>query len=335
MNRIQARSPYFIQSTNGSTATLNLYVWSGSKLNSEPASPTYVLTKQHQNSKATFEISELLRDYIVNSFTGVYQSAVVNVKVELIDGLGTVSSYFLAVDGYNLYNEANNSLSTAEWLSSSDVLHFPETGTLTIPLSNDVTSIDWYNGGVVLKNDILNASGDNSLDNIQYSQYTIGTKPTHVTVNSSLGNITKNITYLDCSKYKTAKVTFINKFGVLKDLYLNAKSSEQLSVGNKEYKSNSFTYDNITDNNNSHQYSTYNTNGRKLVTLNSGFVSEQINSVYDSLYLSENIYLTIDNITYPVNLESKSFNYKTHLNNNLINYSLNLSYSFDYINNIK
>tara|TARA_R110002012_G_scaffold44251_4_gene118904 strand:+ start:63 stop:1070 length:1008 start_codon:yes stop_codon:yes gene_type:complete len=335
MNRIHARSPFFIQSTSGSTATLNLYVWSGSKLNSEPPSPTYVLTKQHQNTKATFEISELIRDYLNNSFSGTYQSAVVNVKATLIDGNGTNDTYYLAVDGYNLWNEANNTVNSEEWLSSSDILRFPETGTLTIPLSNDVTSIDWMNGGVVLKNDILNASGDNSLDNIQYSQYTIGTKPTHVIINSSLGNITKNISYLDCSKYDTAKVTFINKYGVLKDIYLNAKSSENLNVSNKEFKSNSFTYDNIADNNNSHLYSTYNTNGRKLVTLNSGFVSEQINPVYESLFLSENIYLTIDNNIYPVNLESKNFNYKTHLNDKLINYTLNLSYSFDYINNIK
>lgn len=335
MNRIHTRSPYFVQSTAGSSATLQVYVWNGSKLNAEPTVPTYTLTKNLENGKATFEISELITDYLINSFDGNYSSAVVNVKTTLIDGDGSNSVYYLAVDGYNLWNEANNTLNSDEWLSSSDILHFPETGTLTIPVSRDVTSIDWMDGGTVLQNDLLTASADVSTNNVYYSQYTIGTKPTHVVINSSLGNFTKNISYLDCSKYSVNKITFVNKYGVLKDLYLNAKSEESMSVTSKEFKSNSFTYDNITDTNNSHSYQSYNRNGRTNVTLNSGFVSEHINPVYESLFLSNNIWLTKDSNIYPVSLVDRSFKKLNHLNNKLINYTLNFSYSFDYINNIK
>ena len=39
--RIQARSPYFVQSTTGTTATLNIKIWTGDKINDKPAANTY------------------------------------------------------------------------------------------------------------------------------------------------------------------------------------------------------------------------------------------------------------------------------------------------------
>ena len=68
MSLIYSRSPFFIQSTSGSTATVSLYVWNGNSAD-VPTSAQYTLTKAHNSEgKATFEVSELIRDYVDQSF---------------------------------------------------------------------------------------------------------------------------------------------------------------------------------------------------------------------------------------------------------------------------
>ena len=52
-----------------SNSTLNLYCWTG-KYNDKPASPQYTITKTpiSGNNYVTFEVAELIRDYLDISF---------------------------------------------------------------------------------------------------------------------------------------------------------------------------------------------------------------------------------------------------------------------------
>ena len=63
------RSPFYFQSANGEQSTLEIRVWTGSST-AVPANATYTLSKEHNSAGyATYEISELIRDYITQDYT--------------------------------------------------------------------------------------------------------------------------------------------------------------------------------------------------------------------------------------------------------------------------
>jgi len=53
------------------------------------------------------------------------------------------------------------------------------------------------------------------------------------------------------------------------------------------------------------------------------------------MQLSEDCWIEIDSKTLPMNVSSSSLSYKTHLNDKLINYTIEVDFAFDTINNIR
>ena len=116
---INARSPYFIKYTAGSIAltevSLEIRIWNGLKT-SPPTSATYTITKtpleQVANNTITFEISELIRDYL---YTEYYNLAVDAVWVKLDatktfsdTSTSTETDTLLALDGFGYFEEGSN-----------------------------------------------------------------------------------------------------------------------------------------------------------------------------------------------------------------------------------
>lgn len=102
MRKLYTRSPIFVQSSTGTSAELSIKIWTGS-VATPPITDTYTLNKTHNsNGKATFEVSDLLSDYIEHSFTGTYKSAPVYVKFAIDETGGSEDEgvVLLAVDGY-------------------------------------------------------------------------------------------------------------------------------------------------------------------------------------------------------------------------------------------
>lgn len=339
MNRIQTRSPFFVQSSTGVTATLSLFIWVGAKT-APPGVAQYTLTKAHDSAGlATFEIAELSRDYIINNFTGSNDSAAVWVKYTLVDGAGTNSVTTLAVDGYNLWEEGNSVFNTDLWMSSSNEIRIPDAGVVRIPVAGDVNTVKWLSGVTELQSTIYNVVESSvSTDNVKYDSYDLDSNvllPNIIRLNNGVADVDYKIKYLDCSKWSTYKVTFLNKKGAWEDLYLNARNEENLQISKKEFKVNNFTANLYNGVNTVHNSISKNINAKRVIVLNSGFISENIVPSYESLFLSELAYITDSSRTYPVFLSDNKFEIQNHLNNKLINYKINFDYSFDYMNNIK
>ena len=76
--------------------------------------------------------------------------------------------------------------------------------------------------------------------------------------------------------------------------------------------------------------------GRTDLTLNSGFVDEEMNEIFTQLLLSERIWERVSSFSrfIPLNIKSKQISYKTQLNERLINYEIKFEYSYNQINNI-
>jgi hypothetical protein len=79
----------------------------------------------------------------------------------------------------------------------------------------------------------------------------------------------------------------------------------------------------------------YNTNAKQSITLNTGFINEDSNSVIEELFLSENVWIRKDSKTLPIIPKTKTLTFKTSVNDRLANYTIDFDYAFNKINNVR
>lgn len=305
MANILIRSPYYEYNTSTSsaiTATLELSI---------DGTLRYTLTKDVDSSYgALFEISELARDYLDITFNGTYTSQVIAITgdIKFYDNTATqvgstVSFSHKGFDGYGGFMEgASPTIVSGDLLQSNTIIYMPE-----------------------------NTSGriaEESAGAINYDSF--GSTAT----SASTGGETITIVRVCEPKYTPIKMTFVNKFGALQDMYFFKKSVESVNTTKEAYKrslvSSTGTYDI-----NTHSKRTLNTQGTTRLTLNTGFVSEDLNSAFEEMLLSEQIWATIDSQVIPVDVTTQQLTYKNSVNDRLVNYTINIEYAFNVINDLR
>ena len=133
----------------------------------------------------------------------------------------------------------------------------------------------------------------------------------------------------DECRYTPVDIYFQNKEGAEQVLTFFKAQTETLSVTSEEFQA-SRGQANLGN----HQYIKYNVQGRQKLKVNSGFVNEEMNETFKQLFLSQRVWKYENGIFTPLNLSSKSFEYKTRQKDRLINYELEFEYAFNEINNI-
>ncbi len=351
------------------SSTLNLYCWTGS-FDSQPTSAQYTITKKNpdSNNVIRFEIGELVQDYIDVEFDNNYSSIKTTCwwyytkTSEYSDLLTPITStaYGLATKGYTYFEDGlNSTLSTSKMFSNS-YLYIPENIQYYIPVykgPNGVTNVIFYtkdSGGtesVADSKSVAPISGlpgtENSNDYISYVSSTvqaskieiISTNTSASTYSSEKGTATETVypVFLDCSKYTNYKISFINKFGAVQDLYFNRKRTDLFNT-----KRDSYGTSIIKSSTTGVSYNKYNPTNivqdvgtKKSITLNTGFLKDEYNEVIRELFQSEDVWIRENSRTVPVNIKDTNFTYKTHLNDKLVNYTVKFEYAFDGINNIR
>jgi hypothetical protein len=134
-------------------------------------------------------------------------------------------------------------------------------------------------------------------------------------------------------KFTPYKVTFINKFGVLQDIWFFKRTNEALTTKTEKFKRNIIS--NATYNISNHQDKTLTKNGKEKLTLNTGYYPESYNDVFKEMQLSEDCWIEINSQTLPLQVTSSSLAYKTQLNDKIINYTIEVEFAFDTINNVR
>ena len=299
------------------------------------SAPQYVLVKS-TTSGATmvWEIAELLRDYINITFNGTYTPETLAVVTVITshastDGSGTAlttdSDTDVAYDGYGTYMQGSNpTFSRPNILISGDpkfvnlnsqyYIYYPKDLAGVIPISNSA--------GVLIY---------------------VSFSTTDTTVSGNASGKTLNIIRVDCTKYEFGhKVTFVNKFGALQDVWFFLKDTLVTNKKNDSYQSNTIVSGVYSVNN--HAKKVFNTTSTRKITLSSGFYPEWTNQWFEQLLLSEQIWYsrtvfngTSSNTTevVPINISTSSMTHKTILNDNLIEYTFSFDMAFDYINNVR
>ena len=142
-----------------------------------------------------------------------------------------------------------------------------------------------------------------------------------------------------CSKYEPVKITFVNKFGVLQDLFFTLKSVESTDVTSQNYKRSIFSESTLSYKTYQHQKQLFQTNGNDRIVLNTDYLNDDNNQVIEELMLSEQHWMTritdVQELIIPVIPRTKSVTYKTSVNDRLTQYTIEFDMAFDKINNIR
>jgi len=301
---IRLRSPYYIFKAELGSKMAELTLTIGGELK-------YTLTKNTDSQgNVLFEISELSRDFIDVTFYGSYLPVTIQIVAQIKFYnendvlLNTFTDNLFGFYGYGEFKDGSNPIiSSGALLQSNTEIYLPENtqGRVAIESSNDIS----YN------TIIPSAEG-----------------------NVTIGTHTIKVNRVCEAKYNPMKVTFVNKFGVLQDVWFFKKTVESINVQKDKFKRNILT--------SSGQYSVFkhsqtvlNTTANELFTSNTGFVNESMNEVFKELMLSERVWSTIDGIVYPIAINNSQLQYKTSLNDKLINYTIEFEYAYDTINSIR
>ena len=337
--KINIRSPYYV-TLNESPATLELRVWSGA--NTVPTDPTYTLTKDAVDGYATFEVAELIRDYIDITFDGTYTSQALWVRTEATTPVTAFDGYTDFNDGAQGIDSAGINYSTAtqgnlKQLISNTTIWVPEGVDVRVPVFAQGAS---YN--VVFKraddatiNTVAITAQTNTNALINYATSTIQVGEDVATV--EVGTTTLTVRQMECSKYSAYKVVFVNKHGALQDLYFFQKSIKSLSTSKETYKANNITLgSSATYSTTAHQYRNIDIQGRESIVLSTGFVSEDYNAPIQEMMLSEKVWMVDpqDNVI-PVNVKTSDVTFRTSLNDKMVEYQVEFEYAYDAINNVR
>ena len=311
--------------------------------------------------------------YDVTSGTiGTADDAVwVKVEVDLYDGISMFKQYddtYLAFDGYGYFDEGVNPRTstsspvapptnfTPMVLMDNRTVYFKRGEEIRIPIfsesqaqsTTNISSV-WnleenYWGQASQNWDATSipqtiVDSDDSADKIQYLiiDSTQAQTGDTITITSTAGMsqvVVITLQEIECGKFDDYRVVFYNKYGALQDFYMNKKSKKDLKVKSEDYNRNIFSRTNNNYNTKKHQKYTYNVQANQSITLNTEFFPESFNLLVEQMLLSEQVWLSLAEVVQPVVQSTKSLKYKTHVNDKLIQYTMEFDFSNSYLNNV-
>lgn len=356
------------------TGTCKVWIWDGHITSDKPASPNYTITKDALTTTSTeiiFEISQLVRDEF-NHNRDAYNDAVTTfsdtlwVEVELTStdtGIvpPTQSTIFLGVDGYGYFSDGANYEGTDFFTSviNNPIDKVIKMGIFAGHSGDGIDTVNYYNGSELVETDDLStpyassysydknqyltliqnaedrfqarviADGGSYQENTCFNTFAESEDSTIDTIDLIRGGIVQEtilVNNISECRYTYNTIKFYDRNGYLQQVYMYKVSKEEISVRKDSYSSIMGAAYSVEK----HQIRDYNTIAIESISLNSGFVGEEQNDVFRQILLSE--FVWVDDK--PVTVKTNSFRYKKHVNNRLINYSLDFEYSNNVINNV-
>lgn len=336
MKKIFIRSPYFIEVDEvgqvGSKVELRFY-YSGESV---PTDPTYTLSKVIASDSQTntiYNISNYAKDFIkpinpvavttpteenVNTWCYVQVKRYKETAIGVYSLLDTET--IVCLNGYSQYSDGYN-------YSTTDAI---------VPLFN--TNIKRYtvkdifdNVNVWIESNQYAWSGnldyffENDDDGVwklpyDYDTYTFS-------VDGSPIDFTLNAEEVCEPIYTPLICNFINRFGGWEFLTFFKASSNAIATTSKDFN---LLPININYNPLQGQKQVFNKQGKQTIKCNTGWVNENYSELIQDLLLSEVVLL--DNK--PAIVKSSSFDVKTKLKENNINYEIDFEFNYGLINNV-
>ncbi|MAN64774.1 MAG: hypothetical protein CMI60_22805 [Parvibaculum sp.] len=332
---------------------LSLFIWDG-VIGDRPNLPQYSITKSviTGQSNVTLEIAELVRDYFTISFNDDYRSIAryVQTVVNSFDDAdepydaNPVVTTFVALDGYGYFEEGTNPELSRHALFSSNNIYLPENTTGKFPIFAegvgkviiDSTTTQITDGGSTGADNTTSPAGFASNPKVQYITIPANSSTIQIfDTDDTTVKKTVTVTNVCEPKYTPIKSVFINKFGAFENFYFFKSSKENTNVTDELFKRNIITNTSSTYNTYDNQRQRINVNAQTSLTLSTGFIKEEMNQTIEELLYSENVYLIYESKTLAVVPKTKNLEYRTSLNDKLVNYTIQFDFAFDRINNVR
>ena len=287
---------------------------------------------------------------------------------------GVEDSNLLATEGYGYFEEGINPDFDEGLMMSEGTIYRVEDRSINIPVSAETTnSLTFRLNGETISSTTI-SDNDNTNQKIQYiasdsnstadsyrervledggtfeqnslldafeDSFDIG-KVDEVYVNYTNDTETRTkvlkVKTFDCSRYEPIRVTFVNKYGALQDLYFTKRNNESLNIKNEGYKVSVADFANFSYDTTSHQARTLNLVGNESVTLNTDYIDESCNEHIRQLMLSEQVWmtrLTDEEKIVPLKVKGNSLQIKKKVIDMLIQYTMQFDVAVDKINNIR
>lgn len=357
------------------SATMSLYIYTGT-FTTDKGTAKYTITKTPlgSNNYVVFEVAELVRDYLDIEFDGEYDSQTVWVESDITltktSGSETDNTDYIAFDGYGYFEDAINPELSRGYLQSNNTIFRLNDQNVRVPVfTEDTNSITYFYRGIEKRTQAISSStntngqieyvtvsGSDNTDT--YKERVLADGGTfedssclqafldtidiglvdELYINSDSGTEVVKIVTEPCSKFEPYKVTFVNKFGALQDIWFNLKSIERLNTSGETYKANVVNFDTLAYGTYNPQVAQYNKLGKESITLNTNYLSEEYNEVIKQLMMSEQVWLTKltdTELVLGVIPTTQSVTYKTSLNDRLVQYTIDFNYAFDKINTVR
>ena len=373
--QINVRSPFYVEKTTSEPIIrLNLRVWRGGPILSRPTAATYTLEKESVDGKAIFEISELVRDYIVQG-DSIYALNTVWVEAEVNDfTLAAVTTeIYLATEGYTTHTESVQKTGDA-FIDSFVMLPTDMYGNYRLTGAQGETSMcqvmtnatnftDW----VVTEN-----YKDGTASTYQYTPVLVGSSNTiiqtllltedTVSVDFDLDGETATLYHdlFDCNKYNTplpvdsvgytrplyydadlqrpVVLNYVNKYGAKNSFAFTLKHTEDITSTSESFKRNVVNYGSLSTTNVEHASRKIVKASKQSFTINTDYINEYYVKQLEELILSEYVWASIPHVSsglIPVTITDKKIAKKNHVNDKLIQYTFTLEVARDYINTIR
>ena len=346
MANIFARSPYLIKIDEAGQSGSKIELFLSNTTFS--VNPQYTLSKlipASNNLETLYDISPYIREYI--SFTTPSEPTTlltnptnerVNVRVKRYELV--VSTYnlldttdYIAFDGYTYYQESYNFDAGNYGLEEGNYYYWWQDGyagqirAITgASFTAKYTSFD----AIPSVTSIAISSGTYDIARVLSANLSVGNK---VEILNSALAVQKTYYFYpqDECKYTPVRLDFINRYGAWQTEYFFKASNDTFSVENTEY--NLLQTDSYNYNFNEGQRKTFNTNGKKSIKVNTGWVDETWKETLKQIMLSERILISDGNYL-PVKINTKSTELFKHINTKQINYSLEFEFAYDVINSV-
>lgn len=321
-----------------------------------------------------WDISDLVKDFIDTKYYSNSDEAVVWVdyRITKTTSSGTTADDIVtgdyAVYGYSYYNDGYNYTTLEGCLLSSDILYKLSDNDVSIPVDRKLLdTISFFNGDELVKSiintpssytdtaDILDYIGLDDYDSYRQRVLSDGgtyegsscidsflseqeiypvTKVTVSSVDSSIPVRIIKVDSIEECKYTPYKLIFRNKSGARQELWFFKASRLSMQLEKERYQGNTIK-DYRAGTISSHRNVDFYTASKETLTINSGFVPEEFNEVFKQLMLSEQVWIDYKDNILPINVSNETIDYKTSLNNKLINYTIDVEFSFNTTNNVR
>jgi len=353
MANIFTRSPYIIRiaesGQNGSKVELFI-----SNTTSFSATPQYTLSKlipASNNIETLYDISSYIQEYISHDACSTSGDAQVvtptnqyaNVRVKRYKLVGSTYTLLNTVDykafnGYGYYEDnVNDDLGDYGLDSSFNQNHYylptQYAGKIRINVGANFTVV-YDNLSTFTQTTLVLGATANVFDipRVRTANVNNGNSVT-IKDASSITQAFYNFVPIEECKYTPVIIDFVNRYGAWQREFFFKASNDNFSVENTEYNlmqtfttvSNVTTYNALEG-----QRETFNTNGKKSIKVNTGWVYENWKDVLKEIMLSERILINDK----PAKINTKSTELFKSINTKQINYTLDFEFTYDVINSV-